>query len=290
MKPSDLGLSGDGFVTATDDIAQRLIANVEALEKAGKTYWCLTTPDPIVLMNFDRGTDGTLQQALKKGKHVVVSGMPQSEEDRRHHRLPSYSFAKPLLAKGQSTKDQSYAQGVAERARVAWRKFKEDYEQALASKAKTIVIDTGTGAYELARYAAFGKLTQVMPIMYSQVKLEFQGLIHRAYDTDKNVFWIHRLKPEWADAIDQKGNKNSVKTGRLERAGYSDMGFEVQANIRLDKYIGKLGKDKGKIHYRTTVLDCRLNSSVEGTTLEDEFSSFPFLAASIFENDPDDWE
>ena len=286
LKPSDIGLKSPGFAVADSHVEHRIIANVEALEKQGKTFWCLTAQSPIVHLNLDRGTDGVIQKAMQLGKQIFVAGMPLTDEDRRRHRLPSYSFHKPLLKPGQSTKDTSYVTSVAERARACWKKFKEDYEEALDSEVRTIVIDTGTGSYELARYAAFGKLTQVMPLEYARVNGEFQGLIHRGYDSDKNILWIHRLKPEWAEERDGKGNLKSGKTGRLERAGYRDMGFEVQMNLRLAKERDK----QGRFHYTTTVLDCRLNSEIDGLVLKDEMSSFQFLAASVFENDPEEWE
>jgi hypothetical protein len=286
LKPSDIGLKSAGFAVPDDYIEHRIIANVEALEKFGKSHWCMHAQSPIVIHNFDRGTDGVVQKAMKDGKQIIVAGMPLTDEDRARHRLPSYSFHKPTLKPGQSTKDTSYVTSVADRARACWKKFREDYEEALQSEARTVVVDTGTGAYELARYAAFGKLTQVMPLEYARVNGEFQGLIHRGYDSDKNILWIHRLKPEWAEERDAKGNLKSGKTGRLERAGYRDMGFEVQMNLRLAKERDK----KGKFHYTTTVLDCRLNSEIDGLVLRDGMSNFQFLAASVFENDPEEWE
>lgn len=279
--PRDIGLLSPHFAPAVEDITPRMILNLEALEKCGKSTFALTAPGPIVVFNLDRGLEGIAQHAIKQGKRVIVAGVDQGRG-----KMPAYYFAKPKLEAGKNRNDAGYVQETAKRARIVWRQFKEDYEEALGSKARTLVVDTGTGAYELARYAAFGKLTQVLPIHYGPLKAEFQGLIHRGYDFDKNVIWIHRLKPEWTDTITQKGEKASVKTGRLERAGYSDMGFEVQANVRLEKY---LDKKKG-VHFKATVLDCRLNQGLDGLELEDEMCSFPFLAATVFENDPDEWE
>jgi len=281
FQPKDIGLVSGHYVEADPYITPRLIINVEALEKCGKTTFALTAPDPIVAFNLDRGLEGIAQHALKKKKRLVVVGM-----DRGKGKMPAYYFAKPKLAPKQSTKDAAYIQATANAARKVWKQFKDDYEETLQSEARTLVIDTGTGAYELARYAAFGKLTQVLPVHYGQVKLEFQGLIQRAYDFDKNVIWIHRLKPEWADTFNNKGEKVSGKTGRLERAGYADMGFEVQANVRLGKTVDK----HKKAHFSAQILDCRLSQGLDGLELEGEMCSFPFLAATIFENEPEDWE
>lgn len=281
MKPQDIGLNSPHFANASAEITPRIIANIEALEKSGKTTFCLTAPDPIVVFNLDRGLEGIAQHAIAAGKRIIVAGLDQGKG-----KMPAYYFAKPKLAVGKSQKDIGYTQQVADRAREVWRQYKEDYEEALNSKARTLVMDTGSGAYELARYAAFGKLTQVKPHHYGPLKQEFQGLIHRAYDFDKNVLWIHRLKPEWADTVSADGTKESVKTNRLERAGYSDMGFEVQANVRLGKEVDK----KRKVHFKATILDCRLNQGLDGEELVDEMCTFPFFASLVFGNDPSEWE
>lgn len=281
IEPTDIGLRSPHFASAVPDVTRRIIVNVEALEKCGKTTFALTAPDPIVVFNLDRGLEGIAQHALKVGKKVIVAGLDQGK-----NRMPAYYFAKPKPAPGKGTKDLSYTQAVADRAREVWKQLKDDYEEALQSKARTLVMDTGTGCYELARYAAFGKLTQVKPHHYGPLKQEFQGLVHRAYDFDKNVIWIHRLKPEWVDRIGKDGEKESAKSGRLERAGYSDMGFEVQANVRLSK---ESDKKKGT-HFKATILDCRLNQGLDGEELEDEMCNFPFMASMVFGDDPSDWE
>lgn len=283
MKPSDIGLKSAHFAAASVEITPRIIANIEGLEKAGKSTFTMTAPDPIIIFNLDRGLEGIAQHALGSGKKVIVAGLDQGKG-----KMPAYFFLKPKPP-GKS-KDlsyvRSYVQEVADRSRDVWRQFKEDYEEALNSEARTIVIDTGTAAYELARYAAFGKLSQVKPHHYGPLKQEFQGLVHRGYDFDKNVLWIHRLKPEWADTIDKQGEKTSVKTGRLERAGYSDMGYEVQSNVRVQKTVDK----KRGTRYSATILDCRLNQGLDGLDLEDDMCNFSYFAATVFGTNPSEWE
>lgn len=283
IAPRELGLLSDHYSGDDLGLVPRLIANVEGLEKTGKDTLAFTAPDPIVVFNLDRGLEGPLQRARKKGKKIIVAGV---KDKKSGDKLPAYYFTKPRLEAGKSTQDASYIQATANSARPVWRQFKDDYEEALHSKVRTLVIDTGNAAWELARFARFGKLKQVMPLNYVEVNLEFQGLIQRAYDFDKNVIWLHRLKPEWADKIDAKGNKMSVKTERYERQGYRDMGFEVHANIRLEKVVDK----KKAVHFKAQIIDCRLNQGLDGLELEDDQCSFPYLASTIFENDVEEWE
>ena len=87
------------------------------------------------------------------------------------------------------------------------------------------------------------------------------------------------------DPPPQAGVK-SIKTQRLERAGYADMGFEVQANFRLSKSRDK----KGVNHYHTEIIDCRISSDMDGQVLTDSLSNFQCVASLVFENDADEWE
>lgn len=282
MKPTDIGLKSTSFGAAVPDVPERIIANVEAREKEGKTTFCLTAPSPIVVFNFDLGLEGVAQHAIKKGKKVIVAGVDQGK-----HRMPAYFFQKPVLAKGQSLYDQGVVQETANRARVVWGKFKEDFEEALGSKARSLVIDTGGAAFQLAKYARFGKLKRVLPRDHDELYMEFQRLMQMPMNHDKNVLWIHRLGEEWTDIVNSKGEKESVKTGRWTRkSAYRDVGYEVQMNIRLEKYLDK----KKKAHYKATVMDSRIGDELDGTELEDEMCAFPFVASLVFGSDPSEWE
>lgn len=282
IDPRELGLKSDSFVAATPDVPQRLIANVEAREKEGKTTFCLTAPDPIIAYNFDMGLEGIAQHALKSGKRVVVAGVDQGR-----NRMPAYYFKHPKPKPGQSAYDAAIVKETAMQAGVLWGKFKKDYREGLESKAKTLVIDTGGAAFRLNKEARFGRTKRILPRDYDELYQEFLALVQEGYDFDKNVLWIHRLGEEYADHIDRNGNKDSVKTGRWVRKGaYKDMGYEVQANIRLEKTIDK----KKETHFKATLVDCRLNRGMDGMEFEDEMCSFPYVAAAVFESEVEDWE
>ena len=282
MKPSDIGLRSSSFTMASPDIPQRLIANVEAREKEGKTTFCLTAPDPIIAYNFDMGLEGIAQHALKQGKKLIVAGVDQGK-----NRMPAYFFLKPKVAKGKTEFDPDIVRETAKRAREVWGKFKADYREGLESDAQTLVIDTGGAAFNMNKYARFGKLKRVLPRDYDELYQEFQAIIQEAYDFDKNVLWIHRLGEEYADRINHKGDKESVKTGRwVRKPAYRDVGYEMQANIRLEKTVDK----KKNVHFKATIIDCRLNRGLDGTELADDYCSFPYVAASVFGTDVEEWE
>jgi len=55
-----------------------------------------------------------------------------------------------------------------------------------------VVVDTGTGVWEMRRLSKFGKLIQVPPVLYMQCNSEMSILVSKAMKSDKNVIWIHR--------------------------------------------------------------------------------------------------
>jgi len=277
----DLGLRSESFSYASSEVPQRLIANIEAREKEGKSTFALTAPDPIVVYNFDLGLEGIVQHAKKKGQTIIVAGVDQGRQ-----RMPAYFFVRPKPAKGQSLYDAAIVKETAKRAREVWQKYRTDFREGLESKARSLVVDTGGQCFQLAKFARFGRLKRVLPRDHDELYQEFQQLMQEAYDYDKNVLWIHRLGEEWTDRINMKGEKESVKTGRwIRKPAYRDVGFEVQANVRLEKYLDK----KKQAHFKATVTDCRLNQGMDGLELEDDLCSFPYLAAAIFEGEPEEW-
>lgn len=283
----DLGLDSPSFISDIPDISPRIIMNVEALEKCGKTTWGLSAPGPIVLFNIDRGLEGVVQRFRDEGKKIIVAGMLGTAKGGR---LPHYGFVKPERRKGEGAKQASYTQRVADANRPIWRQFVKDYLEALQSKVRTLVIDTGTELWLLARYAFWGAASPPGAKLTGTIKEEFSSLVTMAEEYDKNVIWLHRLRPEYADVINkQTGVKEAIKTGRMERYGHSEMGFDVQTNVRLTKErVGK--KNRARTVYRATVLDCRLNAMLEGMELEDDECSFPWFASAVFGTDVEEWE
>jgi hypothetical protein len=151
--------------------------------------------------------------------------------------------------------------------------------------------------WELRRLSKFGKLTQVPPVLYAQCNAEMSLLIAAARNSDKNVIWIHRMKPEWEDYKTDKGQTASRRTGHMERVGYRDIGYEVMSNLMV--YRGDLDKKgwptaQSQGSFQVKILDCRqldgeLASDIAGEVLEDEMCDFPHVAALAFGDSPENW-
>lgn len=232
-----------GYQPAQKSKFRRIVMSTEALDKEGKTEFILSAPGPIALLNFDVGLEGVIEKHLKKKKIEVA------EFDYRE--VTNYKEWEKM-----------------------WERSKMAFVDALHDKAtRTIGVDTATEWWELARMAAFGKLTQVLPHNYGPVNAEFRDLIRKAYDFDKNVIFSHKMKEQY---VNDKG------TGKMIRAGFGDMQYSVQINVRL-------WRNKEKV-FGLTVINSRHNAALMGMELEDSLSNFPTLASEVFpETSPQDW-
>lgn len=234
-----------GFKKADTQIKHRMVLSVSGLEKQGKTSFALSAPGPIIYFNFDYGQEGVIHK---------------------------YSSTKDIYEKGYRFSrigNQDYT--------ALWSSFTADLANALKSKARTIVIDTATDAWELLRLARFGKLSQVQSYHYGPVNAEYKLLVQDTLSFDKNVIFLHKLKKRYVD---------DKFTGEYERAGFSGTGYLVQANLEVFRD----GLDGG---FYMKVMDCRQNSDLGGLEIElpDCLMGFGFFAQMVFpDTSEEDWE
>lgn len=256
-----------GFTPYKPTRRLRLVMNVEGLEGSGKTFFANTAPGPVAYMPTERGWEGVLEN------FEPLPLMPSNGNGE----------ASPYIMPAELDLDVNAA---ADKARPIWQRWRKDYLALLrAPKVRTIVVDTASGLWEIRRLAAFGKLTEVPPILYTQVNVEFSRLITMGVDSDKNVIWISRIKPKWEEGgkVSAKGNKIAEKTDKLERVGYKDLGFEVQVSLRLSR------ESEGKFERSGQVVKCRLNDPLVGKVLKGGDLSFSKLASLVFNTSEDEW-
>jgi hypothetical protein len=231
-------LKGLGFEDAPDGITQRLVASISGLEKQGKTHFALTAPDPIAIFNLDIGMEGVANKFRAQGKEIAV-----------------YDTIIP----------------VADEAEKEWEKLEKAYWAVLKDKwVRTVVLDTATEIWELLRLARFGKLTQVMPYHYGPVNAEYRKLIKAAYDTDKNLILLHKMKPKYV---------NDKRTAEYERAGFGDTGFLVQVNAQVYRDL----PDEGETNpaFNLYVKDCRQNAELVGMELAGDMCTWDMLESMV---------
>jgi hypothetical protein len=187
---------------------RKLDVIVEALDGVGKTFFGLTAPGPIAIHDFDGGL------------HRAIQGFSKERLESLELYPFEYDITRTLKLPGEDA-----SRGLVERAADVWTEFVLA-ARASVDKCRTNVIDTGSAVWELLRLARLGKLTQVMPVQYTQVNLEFKELIQTLHKSPANNVWVHRLKPAY-DAQDKK------IPNQFDRQGFGDMAFEVDAVLRL---------------------------------------------------------
>jgi len=220
----------------SDDLAERprrLIVSVSGKPKTGKTHFALTAPDPIFFINVDIGTEGVLDKFQAEGKRIYVY-------DVRVPRTAAKEIYVPM-----------------------WENLKAIFKKVFQVGAGTVIADTDSEVYELARLAKFGKLAQVMPQHYTEVNNEYREILRLAYDSTMNAIFIHKMKPVYIQ---------NQRTNEYEPSAQSDMEYNLQANIVTYRE----DTDEGS-KFSAFIKDCRHNPNVNGTLLEGEMCDFGFL-------------
>ena len=127
--------------------------------------------------------------------------------------------------------------------------------------------------------AAFGKLTQVMPHFYGPVNSELRDMIRKAYRGSKNLILLHKMKERYA--LSKKEGKE-VRTGDMERAGWSKVGYEVQAELRTYR-----DEDGG---FGIKVRNCRHRADLMGEEFPEPINDFPSIATEMIRGSKEsDW-
>jgi hypothetical protein len=230
--------------------------SVFADEKCGKNHFAFSAPGPIGCISIDYGLDGVVQKWQTK-KEINVS-----------------KYRLEIPPKGADMNK------VAVSSTDMWDSIITDYHFSL-SKYRTTIIDTADEAWAILRLARFGKLDQVKPHHYGPVNAEFRDMYREAYDLDSNLIMLHKAKAEYV---------NDQRTGKRERAGFSDTGFLVQVELKLFKVHPDDRDGDDDLGFRGLIISCRQNPEIEGQTLEGPMLNFPMLASMVYpDTSPEDW-
>ena len=233
-----------------------ILLSIEGLQKTGKTEFGLSLPAPLFVLDLNLGLEGVIEKHVgKKDLYVKRIQIPYTAS------LPGAGFT--VLATAASEK---------------WREAILTLNEAIKDDTiRSIFVDTGSELWDLLRIARLGKLTQVLPVQYAAVNAEFRQLLQILLSCGKNVVLSHKVKPEYV---------NDQRTNRFERAGFGDVGFDVQVEIRTERDLKKEGDDQFSIN----VMDCRANKNLKGSTLTGKDCQFLKLVTQIYPNTTEeDW-
>jgi hypothetical protein len=185
--------------------APRIAAATEGKTKCGKTHFALyTPPEPLAFIMLDPGSLQLADKALAKGRKI---------------------FPKFIAHNKKASKDE----GVA-----LWKEFLEAVRLILQLKSiRTLVIDTITEAWELARIAYLGKLTNVKGIHYTEVNSAFSGLMNEIYYTrpDLNLILIQKVKKQYVKSGSGDNDMGNWDGKSYEAQGYGELEYLVDVSL-----------------------------------------------------------
>jgi len=236
-----MGFSEDYIATP-----RRLVISLEGKAKSGKTHFALTAPEPIIYFNVDIGTEGVVGKFQEQGKQILIYDV----------RVPREA-SKDLWSQ-------------------MWSDFKQRVRKAYGIQSGTIVYDTASEVYELARLAHFGRLTEVKPSDYAVVNNEWREVMRLAYDAPVNTIFIHKVKAVWGMVATSSGRSSLARTGEFEMAGFTEMEYLTQANLVMGCEFTESGPE-----FSAFLKNCRHNPNISGTLLEGEMCSFDFLLSLV---------
>jgi len=240
------------FTYATSVVIPRLTAAIIGREKQGKTHFALTAPGPIAIFDADYGLEGVVGKFTKEKKVLVYRiDMPYPE-----------------------------SKTAGKEASDIWDQVHEAFDEVLRnSEIRTVIFDTASELWEIARLAYLGKLEQVKPIHYGMVNAAFRRFLKKGLDSDKNILLIQKMKAEYI---------NDSRTGDYEMAGFGDTPHIVQALIypfrarKTEEMWDGTPVTKGDFVVR--VHESRHNPGFDDSYLVGPMATFPFVASTLIKD------
>jgi len=235
-----------GFDNTISETKRRLIVSVSGKEGTGKSNLLFTATPPVFLFDIDTGSEGVVEKFQQAGNDIYI-----------------YSIRVPKDA------TQDIYQGM-------WAAVKDRIKMVYKVNEGTLGMDTQTEIYELARLAHFGKLTQVMPHHYAEVKSQWREILKLGYDSKMNTVLINKIKPIWV---------NNTRTKDYEISGFDETPYAVQVALTSFREQTENG-----VVFGYTIDKCRKRASLigqeyrtimpivdDGELHTDPIVNFPFL-------------
>jgi hypothetical protein len=203
--------------------------------KTGKTHTGFTFPDPLVLFSFDLGYQPVLKKF--KGKNIIIHDYPV-----------------PIM-------ETATGKDAQAEVKVVWDRFQKDFKLECAKKdSRTMMIDTGTHLYEIARIARASELgqTNLLQHQYGDVYARIRALIQTARINGKCFVITHHVRDKY---IDDKA------TGELDLDGCKIIPGEVDIVMWLDDK--EITVDKKKQTITTGKITASRWREIKGLELDD---------------------
>lgn len=273
-------------VTKTGKKLRRLMIGTDGPADSGKTEFAISAPGPGILLALDRGFDGVLDNPTP----------PASRRNDYGFKVVKVPLASQMTqGKGEATKGGNFNEDKFDGYLDYWRSFYKDFKAACDNPdCRTVIIDGDSDSWELQKLAEFGKLTQIPPILYTNVNAARRAMYARAYDTGKIIIATNKIKDEYVDDVDDKGNvklddkgnKKRIKSGEMERQGFPDQNYLFMIQLR-HMYKAPWVTPKGKEipgQFGIRIMKCKSNQELVGSELWGDDCNFRGLVEHVFPN------
>ena len=242
---------------------RRLMIGTDGATDTGKTEFALSCPGPGIVICLDRGFDGVFDNPAP----------PASRRDDFAFKVTQ----QPLATQAAQTDFLEY-----------WKQFYSIFKEALANPdARTVVIDGDSDSWELQRLAEFGKLSQIPPIMYTNVNAARRAMYARAWDSGKIVIATNKISREYKTIKNADGTpKLNEKSGQeirewdgksFKRQGFEDQEYLWQIQLRHLYREAKAGPEWG-----IKITKCKADKSLIGLELWGTDCCFTGLVSAVY--------
>lgn len=214
----------------------RIIISSEGMEGSGKTWFALSAPRPLTLLDLDYGSEGVSAAAADVHKVYDLASAEWMPE------VQAQKFVRDTM-----------------------RQFVTDFKEAIKQKVRTIVVDTFTRAWSGQRIARKDD-------KYQEMEEEFLSLIGAAYASPHtNLILIHHMRQDWKRTTEGKSYKGET----WSRDGMDNIAAKVQLAIR-QRYVQPVPEQRaGELvvkqrvpgRFEIDVLKARDNIGMVGVTL-----------------------
>lgn len=164
------------------------------------------------------------------------------------------------------------------------QEFEADFYYCLFSKDyRTLFVDTDTNLWQYLQLAEFGKDSQNNKYAYGPLNAKMTELIRYCKSSDKNVIFSGRIGKQY---------ENDIWQGDYERKGWGSMAFEVQGNILLEWSTEEREFSALIQNSSHNPFSCgtKLITKIDSKDPMDDMCTFPWVAATITNTDPEEWK
>lgn len=246
-------LATAGFKHPSTTVSRRLIALVQGFDKSGKTEYAIQSPEPVMVISNDRGTEGIVERQRAGGLDIYIYDLRE----------------RPILPASAT------AQTISTEWTGVWKRLIQAMKDVYAVGEGTLVWDTETALWETKRLMSFGRQSNVQHL-FTEVNAAYrEEVIAPAFAaTNMSTIFLERFKAKY---VNDKWDGQAY-----ERSGFREMPYEVQVNVEVRRQDENgRGELLSPPVFSSVILNSRINGRMGGSVVPGGMSSFNSLLGML---------